>query len=180
MKHNYYSISDAAGKLNIEAHVLRYWEDELELEIPRNDIGHRIYRDKEINIFRQIRDYKNDGLSLLEIKKMLKGSNKMLQKESVKQPDKLDQFRMIMDSIISQAIENNNEKLISLICENTSERVIKEMNYLFRTLDEDEDIRISQLKAAITASQTTKNEIAATEEATKKSHKFRRKKTKKK
>ncbi|MBE5928208.1 MAG: MerR family transcriptional regulator [Lachnospiraceae bacterium] len=176
MKHNYYSISDASGMLNIEAHVLRYWEEELELDIPRNDIGHRTYRDKEINIFKQIRDYKDEGLSLLEIKKILKGNNKMLQKNTAKQPDKLDQFRMIMDSIISQAIENNNEKLISLICENTSERVIKEMNYLFRTLDEDEDIRISQLKAAITASQCTKNEIAATTTPKKKKHRFRKKK----
>ena len=177
MKHNYYSISDAAGMLNIEAHVLRYWEDELELDIPRNDIGHRTYRDKEMNIFKQIRDYKNDGLSLHEIKKILKGSNKMLQKDTPKQPDKLDQFRMIMDSIISRAIENNNEKLISLICENTSERVIKEMNYLFRTLDEDEEIRISQLKAAITASQCTKNEIAATTAIPpKKKRRFKRKK----
>lgn len=35
MKHNNYSISDAAKKLNIEAHVLRYWEEELGLDIPR-------------------------------------------------------------------------------------------------------------------------------------------------
>ena len=43
MKHNNYSISDAAKKLNIEAHVLRYWEEELGLDIPRNDLGHRYY-----------------------------------------------------------------------------------------------------------------------------------------
>ena len=24
----------------VEAHVLRYWEEELELEIPRNEMGH--------------------------------------------------------------------------------------------------------------------------------------------
>ena len=29
-----YMISDAAGLVNVEAHVLRYWEEELELDIP--------------------------------------------------------------------------------------------------------------------------------------------------
>ena len=32
-----YMISDASSMVNVESHVLRYWEDELELNIPRND-----------------------------------------------------------------------------------------------------------------------------------------------
>ena len=32
-----YLISDAAKKVDVESHVLRYWEEELELNIPRND-----------------------------------------------------------------------------------------------------------------------------------------------
>ena len=32
-------ISDAARELDVEAHVLRYWEEELELPIPRNEMG---------------------------------------------------------------------------------------------------------------------------------------------
>ena len=38
-----YMISDAARLVNVEAHVLRYWEDELELPISRNEMGHRSY-----------------------------------------------------------------------------------------------------------------------------------------
>ena len=38
-----YMISDAAGLVNVESHVLRYWEEELELDIPRNELGHRYY-----------------------------------------------------------------------------------------------------------------------------------------
>lgn len=82
-----------------------------------------------------------------------------------------------MDSIISQAIKNNNETLASLICENTSDRVIKELNYLFRTLDEDEEVRISQLKAAINAACGIKQEVAATKVRGKKKNLFRQKKT---
>ena len=38
-----YMISDAANIVNVESHVLRYWEEELELQIPRNEMGHRYY-----------------------------------------------------------------------------------------------------------------------------------------
>ena len=38
-----YMISDAANIVNVESHVLRYWEEELELAIPRNEMGHRYY-----------------------------------------------------------------------------------------------------------------------------------------
>ena len=31
-----FGISDAARQVGVEAHVLRYWEDELGLAIPRN------------------------------------------------------------------------------------------------------------------------------------------------
>ena len=44
---NVYLISDAARKVNVEAHVLRYWEEELELPINRNEMGHRFYTEQE-------------------------------------------------------------------------------------------------------------------------------------
>ena len=46
-----YMISDAANLVNVEAHVLRYWEEELELEIPRNEMGHRYYTNENIQQF---------------------------------------------------------------------------------------------------------------------------------
>ncbi len=166
MKHNNYSISDAAKKLNIEAHVLRYWEEELGIDIPRNDLGHRYYRESDLKTFKQISELKKNGLSLHEIKQTLNNGT-VSQKPALSSSSSVDagsgdKLRIIMDSIISQAIKNNNETLASLICENTSDRVIKELNYLFRTLDEDEEVRISQLKAAINAACGIKQEVAAT------------------
>ena len=35
----HYLISDASKKVDVEAHVLRYWEEELELKIPRKRWG---------------------------------------------------------------------------------------------------------------------------------------------
>ena len=36
-----YLISDAAKAVQAEPHVLRYWEEELELPIQRTELGHR-------------------------------------------------------------------------------------------------------------------------------------------
>lgn len=63
----YYIISDAAKELHVESHVLRYWEEELGLKIPRNNMGHRIYGNKEMELFRQIIEWKKEGLSLKDI-----------------------------------------------------------------------------------------------------------------
>ena len=51
-----YMISDAANIVNVESHVLRYWEDELELNVPRNELGHGITQRKT---FRSSRGSRN-------------------------------------------------------------------------------------------------------------------------
>lgn len=63
-----YMISDAASMVNVESHVLRYWEDELELDIPRNEMGHRYYTQENIKQFQQIKELKEKGYQLKAIK----------------------------------------------------------------------------------------------------------------
>ena len=36
-----FMISEAAKQVDVEAHVLRYWEEELSLNIRRTEMGHR-------------------------------------------------------------------------------------------------------------------------------------------
>ena len=70
----HYLISDASKQVDVESHVLRYWEDELELNIPRNDMGHRYYTEYHIRLFRKIKELKEKGYQLKAIKSAL---NKM-------------------------------------------------------------------------------------------------------
>ena len=51
-----YMISDAANIVHVESHVLRYWEDELELNIPRNEMDTGIIRRKTLRNFRESRN----------------------------------------------------------------------------------------------------------------------------
>lgn len=67
----HYLISDASKKVDVEAHVLRYWEEELELSIPRNEMGHRYYTDFHIRLFRQVKMLKEKGYQLKAIKAAL-------------------------------------------------------------------------------------------------------------
>ena len=66
-----YMISDAAKKVDVEPHVLRYWEDEIGIEIPRNEMGHRYYRKEDIILLRSVRDLKEKGFQLKAIKLLL-------------------------------------------------------------------------------------------------------------
>lgn len=63
-----YMISDAAKLVDVESHVLRYWEEELDIEIPRNEMGHRYYTDYYINAFKKIKELKDQGFLLKAIK----------------------------------------------------------------------------------------------------------------
>ena len=65
-------ISDAAKKVSVEAHVLRYWEDELKLPIKRNELGHRYYTEEDIERFLEIKSLKERGLQLKAIRMVLK------------------------------------------------------------------------------------------------------------
>ena len=58
-----YMISDAAAAVDVETHVLRYWEDELGLDVPRNELGHRYYTRDNIKQFLRIKELKEKGVS---------------------------------------------------------------------------------------------------------------------
>lgn len=66
-----YYISEAARKVQVESHVLRYWEEELELPIMRNEMGHRYYTEQDIKQLQEIKQLKEQGLQLKAIRTIL-------------------------------------------------------------------------------------------------------------
>ena len=65
-------ISDVAKEVDVESHVLRYWEEKLQLPIRRNELGHRYYTEEDVERFRQIKNMKDRGLQLKAVKMILK------------------------------------------------------------------------------------------------------------
>ncbi len=78
-----YLINEAAKEVHVEAHVLRYWEEELELPIKRNPQGHRIYTQEDIERFVKIKSLKDKGLQLKAVKTVL-SDNPFAQKQLTK------------------------------------------------------------------------------------------------
>ena len=66
-----FMIKEASKQLDVEPHVLRYWEEELEMDIPRNEMGHRYYLEQNLKILRCIKELKQQGFQLKAIKLLM-------------------------------------------------------------------------------------------------------------
>ena len=186
-----YMISDAASLVAVESHVLRYWEDELGLHIPRNELGHRYYTQDNIQDFLRIKELKEQGYQLKAIRLILQ-DNKERKTESAAEPairiekvngleigeevlreameknevihvtqktnqlndeeqreKRMEQFQSMMTEIVKKAIHENNQELGQEVGVSVGEHVIKEMNYLMRTQEEQEEDRFRRLDEAI-------------------------------
>ena len=187
-----YMISDAANTVQVESHVLRYWEEELELTVPRNELGHRYYTQENIQEFLRIKELKERGYQLKAIKLILQdekdrkvesvaepairiekvdgveigkevlkelmaAKNEVIhvtQKtsqmdESAQREKRMEQFQSMMTEIVRKAIMENNQDLGEEVGVHVGERVLKEMNYLMRTQEEQEEERFRKLDDAI-------------------------------
>lgn len=85
-----YMISEASKRIDVEQHTLRYWEEELTLHIPRNEMGHRYYREEDIEMLKAVKILKDQGYQLRAIKMLLPEIQKLknLDKEDM---DKIKQ-----------------------------------------------------------------------------------------
>ena len=182
MDDTHYSISEAGKLVGVESHVLRYWEDELQLNIPRNGKSHRYYTGLHIRLFQKIKELKEKGYQLKAIEqvlnKMLEGDEKapglrVLPKPSeegtVINQEKLDQFQELMNHIIGnaigQAMKQSSEAMSSEISRQVSNHMVQELEYMMRVNDEREEDRFKMLDETLRTYQREskgKAEAAAT------------------
>ena len=87
MQETIYSVSEAGGILELQSHVLRYWEEEMKLPIKRNELGHRYYTRWDIQVFLSIKELKKKGYSLKEIGKLAELFYQKQEKESRISPE---------------------------------------------------------------------------------------------
>lgn len=98
MGYKHYLISDAAKRLDVEPHVLRYWEEELELGILRNEMGHRYYREEDLARMNGVKQMRDNGFSLKAIKLLLPEMDKVLTLEK----ERLLEMRDRLELAVSQ------------------------------------------------------------------------------
>lgn len=168
-----YTISEAAKLMNVEPHVLRYWEDELNLNIARNSMGHRIYTDDDLKTFKSIQHLKANHISLKDIRSQLPAADTTSPAAiypsadgSVKNPDnpssgdKMTQFKTILTNIIKDAMSENSKEMSDHISSRVSDNVRKEIDFLVRQQEEAEEARFKQLDETIRTFQKARQEAA--------------------
>lgn len=197
-----YIISDASKMVDVESHVLRYWEEELDIEIPRNEMGHRYYTEAHINLLKKIKELKEGGFQLKAIKLLIpelmsmdgeKADNIELLKEELftkidstgnendchdveltkpqdsnlvaagfegHKSSKIEQFQTIINEVVSNALKENTEALGKGVSDIVSDNVIKEMDYLMRVREKQEEERYKKLDETIRSYQTSCKENA--------------------
>ncbi|MGF7057066.1 MerR family transcriptional regulator [Brassicibacter mesophilus] len=77
-----YAISEISEICGYPAHVLRYYEKEFELDIPRNAANHRYYTYKEIETFNYIKTLQEKGFTNKQIKLIMNSPEVLLSGEN--------------------------------------------------------------------------------------------------
>ena len=134
MKQETLLISEAAKQVQVESHVLRYWEEELGLPIKRNDMGHRYYTMEDVSQFKEIKLLKEQGLQLRAIKNILQkehagtdGEDKPV-KETVVSAEAASAEEKAMDYIIGR----KQKYIVSLSEEASREEKANRLQYLLQ------------------------------------------------
>lgn len=149
-------ISETAKQVGVETHVLRYWEEELQLPIKRNEMGHRYYTAEDVKRFKEIKVMKEQGLQLKAIKTILQNEGLELgekedtavdlmigkkQKfvvslsEDADKEEKAKRLQYLLQHMMAETVKNANREL----CTEIKESILKELDYQFRAREEREE-----------------------------------------
>lgn len=169
----HYMISEASKRVNVETHVLRYWEEELELPIGRTEMGHRYYTEENIQLFRCIKELKEQGMFLKDLKAMIPDiirlkEQKMSQaknmhevtvsKAEVVQDHKREQVQALLGQAFQNILAQNNKILEESVTRAVSDKVTKEVGFLLQAKERQEEERFKKMDSLIRQQQTLRKE----------------------
>ena len=156
-----FMISEAAKQVHVESHVLRYWEEELELVIGRTEMGHRYYTEDDIQLFCCIKKLKDAGMLLKDLKPLipeLKSTKLKLQKTEALKKAALK--KETTAPTVTEVVVSNNEELKKDISKSVTTDVIREMDFLFQAKERQEEEHFRKLDTLIRQQQANRKEAA--------------------
>ena len=173
----HYMISEAAKHVGVESHVLRYWEEELDLPIGRTEMGHRHYTEEDIQLFSCIKELKEQGLLLKEIKQLLpdmlrtKALLKARKSDALKaaasinevadpQDPALSVYQPLLEESLRKILLENNQILEGSLGKSVSEKVTKEMDFLLQAKERLEEDRYRKLDHLLRQQQALRKEAS--------------------
>ena len=148
MSETHYLISDAAKKVDAPSHVLRYWEEELEMNIPRNEMGHRYYTDLHIRLFKQVKELKEKGYQLRAIKaalsKSLESDGEVVVPTEVLEEDVVAALKECSEKECEQMEKMDDREITSLMAREKAEQFRNLMVQIIGQAIEVNNERLSQ------------------------------------
>ena len=173
----HYMISEAAKRVDVEAHVLRYWEEELDIPIERTEMGHRYYTEENIQLFKCIKELKEQGLMLKELKdmipEMLRVKHELEKRKEQKMTpaaaqevftgvfdENTERIQNLFGRIVQDVVSENNKVLEEQMTKSVSEKVLKEMDFLLQAKERQEEERFQKLDHLIRQQQSMRKEAA--------------------
>ena len=181
-----FMISEAAKQVEVESHVLRYWEEELDLKIGRTEMGHRYYTKDDIQLFCCIKKLKDEGMLLKDLKPLIPELTRTRVKlkaaesesketvpavidtqetaaPSASQADvipvtQLEQVRSLIGDVLTEVVTDNNETLKKEISKSVTTDVIREMDFLFQAKERQEEEHFRKLDCLIRQQQANRKE----------------------
>ena len=148
----HYMISEAAKRVNVETHVLRYWEEELFLTIGRTEMGHRYYTEDDVQLFQCIKELKEQGMLLKDLKNLIPDLLRTKAKRKLQQSPRLGKLQ--------EALLENNKVLDNSISLAVSQAVVREMDFLLQAKERQEEERYKKLDNLIRQQQTLRKEAS--------------------
>lgn len=171
------TIKEAAKKLGVEAHVLRYWEDELGLEIKRNSMGHRYYDDKDIDMFKKVQLLKEKGFALKDIKHGIETQKEKLCKEMNAEETHNDAKQTIEDNSAHNtnvSSEDDNKDNLKVVDFKQAQLQAVMNKIVANALRENKDIITESIKKEITADVMRQFDTVMREKEEKEEARYRR------
>lgn len=162
-----YTVRQAVEMTGVKSYVLRYWEEELELQIHRNELGHRYYTGYDIQLFLNIKELKKRGLQLRAIKNLIPQMTASMtgfgeSTATLLEGEVIDHTEVKTDRDLKEKISEKDEERDDKILEFQAilERLITQE---LKTQNEDEE-RCRSLDYAIRRQQLARKEAAAAAE----------------
>lgn len=139
MKQEILLISEAAKQVQVETHVLRYWEEELQLPIKRNEMGHRYYTMEDVSRFREIKMLKEQGLQLRAIKSVLQNdgqedSGRTMHRTEAADKKSGEAEKAAEDKAMDFMIGKRQKFIVSLSEDAEKEEKAKRLQYLLQQM----------------------------------------------
>ena len=162
----HYMISEAAKRVSVETHVLRYWEEELALDIGRTEMGHRYYTEEDVQLFHCIKELKEQGMLLKDLKNlipdMLRTKEQLKQRKALEISMEADNTVPTPKTPLQEALLENNKVLEQAICIAISKAVVTEIDFLLQAKERQEEERYKKLDTLIRQQQNLRRESART------------------